>query len=335
MIAGPRTGAAWVDLKAASRPLVEGIMNRRFATAWAFLAAVVIAAAGCGAQGAGPAATPAAPEVSARAFYAYDAATPLEVEQTENKRGDALVQYHLWYTSAHDERVPALLSIPTGVARPPVVFVQHGYGDSKEVDYVQWPTAFLVQRGYAVMSIDAQYHGERKQENRPQELFAAGSFGMRDAFVQTVVDLRRALDLLEKREDVDGRRIGYLGMSMGAMLGAVFCGVEDRVDAVCLVVGGGDLARFARGKLGPAALENLKIIDPVYYAGMISPRPLLMINGRKDDKIPPANAQALFDAAREPKRIEWFEGGHYDPPPDKVQMWVTEFFALHLREGDG
>jgi len=273
----------------------------------------------------------AAPEVSALAFYDYDASLPLDVEQTELKRTDAFTQYHLWYASAHDQRVSALLTIPAGGGKHPVIFVQHGYGDSKEVDYVQWPTLFLVKEGYAVMSIDAQYHGERKRPHRPQELFNVRSAETRDAFVQTVIDLRRAVDLLQKRDDVDGTHIGYLGMSMGAMLGAVSCGVEKRVAAACLIVGGGDFARLLPGKINPGVETNVKVIDPVYYAGMISPRPLLMINGRSDRLVPPANAQALFDAAREPKRIEWYEGGHHDPPLGKVQQWVTEFFAKNVK----
>lgn len=272
-----------------------------------------------------------APEVSALAFYDYDANLPLDVEQTEAKRTDAFTQYHLWYTSAHSQRVSALLTIPAGATNPPVIFVQHGYGDSKEVDYVQWPTMFIIKEGYAVMSIDAQYHGERKKPNFPQELFNVRSPEARDAFVQTVIDLRRAVDLLAKRDDVDATRVGYLGMSMGAMLGAVFCGVEKRVNAACLVVGGGGFAQLLGAKVDPEVRANTDVIDPVYYVGMISPRPLLMINGRKDDKVRPANAQAMFDAAREPKRIEWYDGGHYDPPLAKVQEWVSEFFAKNVK----
>ena len=302
-------------------------MKTRSVLLWAVVLAVAGAAAGRAAE------APAAPQVSALAFYGYDSGLPLEVEQKEVQRTDALVQYHLWYASAHDQRVPALLTVPLGVERPPVVFVQHGYGDNKEVDYVQWPTAFLVKRGYAVMSLDAQYHGERARESRQQALFNPGSSAMRDAFVQTVIDLRRAVDLLAAREDVDGRRVGYLGMSMGAMLGAVFGGVDDRPQAVCLVVGGGGLAsRLAQGQASATARENLQIIDPVHYVGLISPRPLLMINGRQDQTIPPANAQALFDGAREPKRIIWYEGGHTNPPLDKTEEWIAEFFAQNLKK---
>jgi dienelactone hydrolase len=305
----------------------EGAVNRVRVIAFSLL--IGIACAACASAAEQPV---AAPQVSALAFYDYDSSLPLNVEQTEAKHTDAFTQYHLWYTSAHSQRVSALLTIPAGAGKPPVIFVQHGYGDSKEVDYVQWPTTFLVKEGYAVMSIDAQYHGERKQPNFPQELFNVRSPEARDAFVQTVIDMRRAIDLLEKRDDVDGNRVGYLGMSMGAMLGAVFCGVDTRVDAACLVVGGGGFAQLLGAQIDPEVRTNMEIIDPVYYVGMISPRPLLMINGRKDDKVRPANAQAMFDAAREPKRIEWYDGGHYDPPLAKVQEWVSEFFANNVKK---
>jgi dienelactone hydrolase len=302
-------------------------MNRRRIV---LLVVVIVVAAFAACASAAPSPV-AAPQVSALAFYDYDAGQPLDVDQAEAKRTDAFVQYHLWYASAHDQRVSALLTIPAGGGKHPVIFVQHGYGDSKEVDYVQWPTVFLVKQGYAVMSIDAQYHGERKRARRPQELFNVRSAESRDAFVQTVIDLRRAVDLVQARDDIYGTRIGYLGMSMGAMLGAVFCGVDERVRAACLVVGGGDFARLLPGKMNPEVETNVKVTDPIYYVGMISPRPLLMINGRTDHTVRPANAQALYDGAREPKRIEWYEGGHTDPPLDKVQAWVTEFFALSVK----
>ena len=41
----------------------------------------------------------------------------------------------------------------------------------------------------------------------------------RDGYIQMVVDLRRAVDVLVSRKDVDPDRIGYVGHSLGATWG--------------------------------------------------------------------------------------------------------------------
>lgn len=52
----------------------------------------------------------------------------------------------------------------------------------------------------------------------------------RDIYIQTVVDLRRGVDLLLSRSDVDPKRIGFLGYSFGAHAGAILAGVEKSED---------------------------------------------------------------------------------------------------------
>ncbi len=70
-------------------------------------------------------------------------------------------------------------------------------------------------------------------------------------------------------------------------------------------------------------------LDPVTYAPYISPRPVWMINGRQDFIVPPAAAQALQDAARDPKKVLWYDGGHMPPIPLLVQF-LTEWFDQAL-----
>jgi dienelactone hydrolase len=327
------------------------IMNPRLGGAWV-LALAATFACGCAARRPAPPAKAAhragvppsgaalriahagsrpAPQVSALAVYRYDRGAPLEVNQEQLWRRDGVVQYHLWYTSANDQRVPALLTIPGSGRKPAVIMIQHFWGGSKDAAYIAILTSALAGRGYATIAIDAQYHGERRRSDRSQKLFDVRSPEMRDAFVQTVLDLRRALDLLQRRRDVDHGRVGYLGVSMGAILGTVFSAVDERVDAVCLLVGGGDLRRLVEASPSREVADNVRIMDPVNYAAMISPRPLLMINALGDEAVPRDCAQRLFDAARRPKRIEWYDGGHTDLGRPEIGRWITEFFDAALK----
>ncbi len=50
--------------------------------------------------------------------------------------------------------------------------------------------------------------------------------------------------------------------------------------------------------------------DPIHYAGQISPTPVYFQNGKHDVLVPAAAGKALQDAAREPKKITWYESDH-------------------------
>ncbi len=273
---------------------------------------------------------PAAAQVPALAFYRYEAERPLAPERALVEETDAYSRYHLRYQSVSGQTVTAILQVPKGDGPFPAVMVQHGWGASKTVDYVDMPARLLAGQGYVTLAIDAANHGERAGEGLPNDLFNLASVESRRAFVQTVIDLRRGVDYLQSLPEVAGDRIGYLGFSMGAIIGAVFCGVEERVRCSTLVVGGGNLrARFNEGDPEVIA-ENEAIVEPCRYVGMIAPRPVLFINGKRDDVIGRESAEALQNAAREPKRIVWYDSGHYDLPIAETLQELGAFFAANL-----
>ena len=65
-------------------------------------------------------------------------------------------------------------------------------------------------------------------------------FQYRIGFVESVLDTRRALDLLAARHDVDPHRLGIVGHSLGGGVVAATAGADDRPAAVVLMapVGG-------------------------------------------------------------------------------------------------
>ncbi|MDZ4277776.1 MAG: dienelactone hydrolase family protein, partial [Dehalococcoidia bacterium] len=198
----------------------------------------------------------------------------------------------------------------------PALLLQHGASTKKDDLYIQQPSRRWSQAGYVCMAIDAPGHGERAVEPplSRQELWRRGLlFRMRDQRIQGVVDLMRALDYLESRPEVDTRRIGYMGVSMGTFLGVPLCGMDQRVRSAVFIVGGGNL----RGLLGRSSLIDpqeaelvFQVTDPVCFAPRIAPRPVLMLNGERDDVIPRASTEALFEALRDPKVIRWFDMAH-------------------------
>jgi fermentation-respiration switch protein FrsA (DUF1100 family) len=120
--------------------------------------------------------------------------------------------------------------------------------------------------------------------------------------------------------------------------------VHDRRAAVAaLVYGGGDLNSLIRHNVrryeGPAtstfvaALGALLLrpIEPLRYAEDISPTPLIMINGTHDEQIPSANAQLLYEKAREPKNILWLESRHVHPQNVDLTRRIVETLVAELR----
>jgi dienelactone hydrolase len=257
-------------------------------------------------------------------LYDRDASQLLnaEVKLVEDTADWAL--YHVAYDSTRGQRVPALLGLPKAGAAPyPLLLLQHGLGGDKNVDYVRLPALELAKVGYATLRMDAHSHGERAVKGAPDSdnmVARVISMVQNGGWAQSVVDLRRGLDYCASRPDVDMTRVGYMGVSMGAIMGGVLCGVDDRIDAAVLLLGG------SLGVLLPGFFDA---IDPVHYIAGFAPRPLLMLNGKQDPLITPAAAQRLFDAAGEPKRIVWYETTHTLPQDEAVKE-VTTFLAQHV-----
>jgi len=277
-------------------------------------------------------------------WYDYDAGLPLNATLKPLDEKRTSVRYRLDYDSVHDQRVPAIVAIPKRFSPPyPAVLLVHGSGGSKDTSYIHAISDVLTAQGYATISIDTQYHGDRKRPGRSGEIHMPDSYAMRDAWVQTVIDLRRAADYLDERQDIDHTRIGYVGFSQGGMLGSVLGGVEPRISAFCLAVPGGGLADIVKHlddypvlkahwpvDITPAVMKTVEkvtnITDPIYYVGRISPRPLLILVANEDEIIPPTASAALIKAAHAlPEQVRHVESGHVLNPNELFP--IRDFFV--------
>lgn len=138
-----------------------------------------------------------------------------------------------------------LLTVPRGAGPHPLVVVQHGFaGDSS---FVLGIAGRLAEHGLAAIGIDAVSHGRR---GSPLDLLRASALQTRDIFRQTVVDqlalvraVRNGIDVTgDGAPDVAVESLGYLGVSLGGIIGGVFIAVEPTVNAAVLNVAGGRVA---------------------------------------------------------------------------------------------
>lgn len=276
----------------------------------------VAALAGCG----GGASAPRDPlERDARTMFGYDSGRPLAARERRLPDAEGLSVTGVTYVGGEGQRVPAVLASPPGAQNQPCVVFMHGYLGSKEDAE---PLARPMKRlGVSVFALDAAYQGARSSTEirrvirDPVRLVAL--------YRQTVVDMRRALDYLDTRQECDPERLGVVGLSFGGVAGLLTAAVDDRVrSTVAMSISGSfdgllsssDLLLSPAEAKDPAVVERarrtLAAIAPVRWAARVAPRPLLLVNGRADPLNPDDVVEPLVRAARRGSAAFVYEGGH-------------------------
>jgi eukaryotic-like serine/threonine-protein kinase len=214
-----------------------------------------------------------------RGLYGYDP-TPLAatVEARESGTADWKIERVVYAAGYEGQRLPADLYLPTRV-RPPfqaVVYFPSSttQGGSRTTDMNLRFVDFLVKSGRAVIYPTYNSTFERSLTTMP----ARGSHGDRDLLIQNAKEVRRTVDYLVSRGDIDAERIAYYGLSLGAREGLNFTALEPRFKASVLLSGGLDGASYA-----PEA-------DQINFAPRVRV-PTLMVNGREDFRFPYEESQ--------------------------------------------
>jgi dienelactone hydrolase len=166
---------------------------------------------------------------------------PLNAVARETGTSGGLVTEAFVYASEQHpdgnlENVPGLLVRPEKIeGRLPAVVVLHGTGGNKE-GMRGWCTD-LAKRGIIGIAIDARYHGDRaegkKGAARYNEAIAAAWKAKPEEmehpfYFDTVWDLWRLADYLETRADVDPKKLGMIGFSMGGIQTWLAASVDER-----------------------------------------------------------------------------------------------------------
>ncbi|HMB81234.1 MAG TPA: SUMF1/EgtB/PvdO family nonheme iron enzyme, partial [Vicinamibacterales bacterium] len=257
-----------------------------------------------------------------RGLYAYDA-TELHARVEDTEVTDAWTHEKITFDAAYGhERVIAHLFLPARVTPPfqTVVYFPGGY--AVEDDRLDMPTLedsldYVMKGGRALLA--PIYKGTYERRTGVEQ---AQWFLRRDQVVMMAKDLRRSLDYLESRRDIDGKKIAYLGMSLGAQLAPVFLAVEPRIRVAILESGG----------LPPG--RDLPDVDRVNFAPRVR-APVLMLNGRYDNGFPVESSQVpLFRMLGTPaadKKHVVFDAGHGNLPyREKVREaldWLDKYLG--------
>jgi fermentation-respiration switch protein FrsA (DUF1100 family) len=219
------------------------------------------------------------------------------------------------------EPVPATQLLPdVRWPRPlPAALLLHGFASRKE-QMTESAGVALANRGVASLAIDLPLHGAREQTF--QSLSLQSPLTLVNKWRRATREADAGIDYLGRRDDVDGHRLAIVGYSLGAFISVAVAAKDKRIRAIVLA-SGGDLPAST-----PFASLVRAVADPLRAVRALAGRPLLMVNGRSDRTIEPAQAERLFEAAAEPKRIIWYAGGHW--PPDRVIDQAAQWLAATL-----
>jgi dienelactone hydrolase len=244
-------------------------------------------------------------------YYSYDAGMSSDIVNYGEWpwRGPHTL-YKISYRSVREQRVPAYLAIPKEkiANKLPVVILLHGWNLfwGKNEDWVQAWIPILTAQGYAVLAPDHFLYGERKIEGGFDTGSSRGPYYYRDWMCQTVVDLRRGIDYLVSRPDIDPERIAILGGSLGGWIGSILTAVEPRIKISILTV---PATEFVTEQTLAGQIVNSSNFFPHFKD--VS---LLMVIAKKDDKRRNGRARELFSLAPVKKKLIEYDEDHFLDP---------------------
>ena len=219
------------------------------------------------------------------------------------------------------EKVPAILQRPRTSGPCPAVLLLHGFNSRKErmADSIGRE---LLRHSIASLAIDLPLHGAR--DGDVESLSLRNPLALVQTWRSAISEAHGALAYLADQPSIDAHRIALVGYSLGSYISVMVAADDPHVRALVLAAGG-DLPEQT-----PFASLVRTIADPRRAVRNLAGRPLLMVNGKFDRVVTPAQARALFDAAREPKEIRWYDGGHWPSAPmiAETSEWLAEQLAV-------
>jgi dienelactone hydrolase len=257
-------------------------------------------------------------------MYDYDR-TPLaaRIESKDSSSGFAVREKVTFDAAYGNERVTAYLFLPRG-RRPPYQTLVYFPGSNaihsrSAADLEVARLDFFLKSGRAV--IYPIYKSTYERGDSLKSDYADQSIFYRDHVLMWAKDLRRSVDYLQTRQDIDSGKIAYFGVSWGAFLGGIMPAVEPRIKAAVFLVAGLEMERSR-----PEA-------DPLNFLPRVK-IPVIMLNGKFDHYFPVETSQKpffrLLGTPPDQKRYVVYEGGHFVPRTQLIVeslAWLDKYLG--------
>jgi dienelactone hydrolase len=252
--------------------------------------------------------------------FDYDKKGQLDVKEIGVERRGNVAVHDISYASPKGGRVPAYLVVPQGTGPFAAVIWGHWYWENSPMrnrkEFLDEAVA-LARSGVVSLPTDGPVarpgHVENREPLNDQQA---------DDLVQQIVDMRRGVDLLVARRDVDPKRIAYVGHSYNATVGGFLSGIDKRFGAFVLMAGGlsdeVDMKTKAyeeyRKKIGPERLDAFVAkyawLDPGKFVSRAAPAVVFMQYATREKYLTPESARQYATIVSEPKRFKLYDAPH-------------------------
>ena len=287
------------------------------------------------------------------------------VQILSHKQQDGCVVEEFQFDNGAGAVVPGTVILPKSMSgKAPAILYCHWHGGEYDIGRKELfqarhtpeaPGPALAKRGFVVLGIDAYCFGERNGHGPggPDEKGSAGEWTAskfqlwvgRTLWGMMLRDDLMALDYLASRPEVDSRRIGTMGMSMGATRAWWLMALDERLKTgvpICCLTRYQELIRHELLKAHGIYYfvpNMLNHFDTEAVVSLIAPRPVLFLDGNQDGTSPVDGIHAIEDAVRPVyqlygqennfQSVVYFGQGHLYTREmwDKTLAWLQEKLA--------
>lgn len=284
--------------------------------------------------------------------YAVDFPTahPTRYEENNTVRGE-------YYQSRHTDKAP-------------LVILSHGMGDELLIPG-KFLARALAREGIACFIIYSVFHSRRMPETVRKRLPVLTPEEWFESYRISVINIRQVVDWASRRGELNEKKVGLVGISMGGFVSAITMGVDERIRAGVFIVSGGnsekinrqsrkDILKHRRSEaeynhnqrryteyLAEVAEKGFEavtpasqgfVVDPMTFTVYLKERPVLMLNASWDEYIPKESTRDFWQACGKPP-ITWFPATHAT-----IWLWyplirrkITRFLrsTFEMRDGQG
>jgi len=252
-----------------------------------------------------------------------------QVESKDDSAEDWIKEKITFDATYENERMILYLFLPKNTSSPfQTVIYFPGSGSVRnrssesieDVGEFKANLVFLLKNGRAVAYPVYKGTFERGDPKLASIHTGANNHLFTQYLIKLVQDLKRSIDYLETREDINNDKLAYFGFSWGGLLGAIIPAVEERLKISILKVGG------IRGR-GRKEANEINYVTRVKI-------PTLMLNGEYDMTFPyETTVKPLYDLLGTPdehKKLKTYPTDHFIPVNEQVRevlAWLDKYFG--------
>jgi serine/threonine protein kinase/dienelactone hydrolase len=263
-----------------------------------------------------------------REQFSYDKTDLQGRVEWRKENSEGWIQEKITFDAAYGgERVIAYLFLPRNTSPPyqTVIFFPGAAATSRrssqdlETQY-SGDLSFIIKNGRAVLY--PVYKGTFERGNDSLAALAdewGESHQSAELMIQQIKDFRRCVDYLETRQDIDGKKFAFYGISWGGRFGAIIPAVEPRLKAS--VLAGASMFLTRRPE-----------VSPINYVTRVK-IPTLMLNGKFDIRRPEKTIQPMYDLLGTPapdKQLKLYETDHTPPKNELIKetlAWLDRYLG--------